>query len=61
MEKRLWKVAKGLAVDKQCRLCHNEVETVEHIVAGYKYLAKNEYLSRHNRALMIITVNWAKE
>ena len=34
---------------------------MEHIVAGCKVLANSEYLMRHNRALMIMAVNWAKE
>ena len=34
---------------------------MEHIVAGCKVLANSEYLTRHNRALMIMAVNWAKE
>ena len=61
VETRSWKVSKGLAQDKQCRVCHERDETVEHIVAGCKVLANNEYLTRHNRALMIMAVNWAKE
>ena len=34
---------------------------LEHLVAGCKDLANSEYLSRHNRALMILVVEWAKE
>ena len=30
-------------------------------VAGCKVLANSEYLMQHNRALMIMAVNWAKE
>ena len=36
-------------------------ETVEHLVAGCRVLANSEYLTRHNRALMILAVAWAKE
>ena len=61
VETRSWKVSRGLAQDKQCRVCHERDETVEHIVAGCKVLANSEYLTRHNRALMIMAVNWAKE
>ena len=61
VETRSWKVSRGLAQDKQCRVCHERDETVEHIVAGCKVLANSEYLMRHNRALMIMAVNWAKE
>ena len=31
------------------------------LVAGCKVLASSEYLSRHNTALLIMTVAWAKE
>ena len=34
---------------------------MEHIVAGCEVLANSEYLTWHNRALMIMAVNWAKE
>ena len=61
VETRSWKVSRGLAQDKQCRVCHERDETVEHIVAWCKVLANSEYLTRHNRALMITAVNWAKE
>ena len=61
VETKSWKVSRGLGQDRRCRVCHERDETVEHIVAGCKVLANNEYLTRHNRALMIMTVNWAKE
>ena len=61
VETRSWKVSRGLAQDKQCRVCHERHETLEHIVSGCKVLANSEYLTRHNRALMIMAVNWAKE
>ena len=44
-----------------CRLCGEQKETVEHLLAGCKVLANSEYLARHSRALMIIAVAWAKE
>ena len=34
---------------------------MEHLVEGCKVLANGEYLSRHNRALMILAIAWAKE
>ena len=61
VETRAWKVARGLTKEKRCRVCNERDETVEHLVAGCKALANNEYLSRHNRALMIMAVAWAKE
>lgn len=34
---------------------------MEHLVAGCKALANNEHLTRHNRALMITAIAWAKK
>ena len=42
VETRSWKVSRGLDQDKQCRVCHERDETVEHIVAGCKVLANSE-------------------
>ena len=61
VEKRLWKAAKALVQDRHCRVCHESDETTEHLVAGCKVLANSEYFSRHNRALMVMAVAWAKE
>lgn len=61
VETRVWKVARGLTLDKCCRECKERDETVEHLVAGCKVLANSEYLTRHNRALMIMALAWAKE
>ena len=47
--------------DGRCRVCFEQIETVEYLVAGCKVLANSEYLSRHNRALMILAIAWAKE
>ena len=58
---RGWKVARGLTEDGRCRLCHEFSETVEHLVAGCKMIANSEYLSRQNRALMVMAIAWAKE
>ena len=58
VETRVWKAARGLIEDGRCQ---EQVETVEHLVAGCKVLANTEYLTRHNRAMMIMAVAWAKE
>ena len=58
VETRVWKVARGLALNGRCRLCG---ETVEHLVAGCKTIANSEYLTRHNRTLMVMAIAWAKE
>ena len=61
VETRSWKAARGLTQDKRCRVGYERDETIEHLVAGCKVLANNAYLLRHNRALMIMAVAWAKE
>ena len=61
VETRGWKVARGLMENGRCRLCGEFNETVEHLVAGCKTIANSEYLARHNRALMVMAIAWAKE
>ena len=61
VETRSWKQTRGLMEDGRCRVCFQHSETVEHLVAGCQKLANSEYLSRHNRALMILAVAWTKE
>ena len=61
VETRAWKVARGLIEDGRCRICFRHGETVEHLVVGCRVLAISESLTRHNRALMILAVAWAKE
>ena len=61
VETMSWKVTRGLMEDGRCRVCFEQIESVEHLVAGCKVLANSEYLSRHNRALMILAIVWAKE
>ena len=61
VETRSWKAARGLTQDKRFQVCYERDETIEHLVAGCKVLANNEYLLRQNRALMIMAVAWAKE
>ena len=61
VETRSWKAARGLIPDGRCSVCQKRDETVEHRVNGCKVLANSEYLSRHNGALMIMIVAWAKE
>ena len=50
VETRSWKVTRGLIEDGKCRLCREQKETVEHLLAGCKKIANSEYLTRHNRA-----------
>ena len=60
VETRAWKKARGLVENGNCRLCNKYLESCEHLVAGCTNLANTEYLNRHNRALMIVAVAWAK-
>ena len=60
-ETRSWKEVTGLIDDGNCRICIQHSETVEYLVAGCTKLSKSEYLTRHNRALMILAVAWAKQ
>ena len=61
LETRSWKATRGQIEDGKCRVCHGKNKTVEHLVAGCSVLSNSEYLARHNRALMILAVTWAKE
>ena len=62
IETRVWKVSRGLTcADDKFRLCGKHRETVDHLLAGCKLLAGNDYLTRHNRTLMILAKQWAKE
>ena len=60
VETRVWKAARGL-IEDGCRVCQEQVETVVHLLAGCKVLANTEYLTRDNRAMVIMTAAWAKE
>ena len=44
-----------------CRLCDAYKETVIHILYGCKVLEGSDYLKRHNNALMVLIVEWAKQ
>ena len=61
VETRSWKVTRGLIEDGKCRLCREQKEMVEHLLAGCKKIANSEYLTRHDIALMVMAVAWAKE
>ena len=61
VETRAWKAARGLIEDGRCRICFSHGETVEHLVTGCRVLANSEYLTRHDSALMVLAVAWAKE
>ena len=47
--------------DVRCRVCRNYNETVQHWLTGCTPLAATEYTERHNKALMALEVEWAKQ
>ena len=61
VETRSWKAARGLVLDRRCRVFHERDETIDYLVARCKVLANSEYLSRHNRVLTVMAVAWAKK
>ena len=61
VETKSWKTSRGLAKCSKCRLCGQQRATVEHLLARCKVLANSEYLTRHNRGLMILAISRAKE
>ena len=61
VETRSWKQTGGLVEDGRCRVCFRHSETVKHLVAGCQKLANSEYLSRHNRALLILAAAWVDQ
>ena len=62
IETRAWKALRGIEIkSEKCRLCSDKRETVHLLLAGCKVLAGNEYVRRHNNALMVFAVEWEKE
>ena len=62
VETKWWKVSRGIADGGDiCRLCGSFRETFHHLLAGCQMLAGKEYLQRHNKALMVLAVAWAKK
>ena len=52
---------RGVDVESgNCRLCSLRRETA-HWLSGCTVLAGSEYLQRHNKALMVFAVEWAKK
>ena len=61
VETKSWKASRGFAKCSKCRLCGQQRETVEHLLTGCKVLVNSDYLTWHNRALIILAISWAKE
>ena len=36
-------------IERKCRLCKQHEETIDHLTSGCPILAKNEYLTRHDK------------
>ena len=61
LEQMILESSERMVQDGRCRVCHERDETIEHLVAGCKFLANSEYFLRHNEALMIVAVAWVRE
>ena len=61
VETRAWKEVRRLTENSRCRLCKEQREIVQHLLAGCKMLASSEYLARHYKGLMVMAFAWAKE
>ena len=61
VETKSWKRKRNLIEDNRCRVCGKWEETVQHVIGGCTPLAGKDYLSRHNKALMVLAVAWAKK
>ena len=61
VETKVWKMDRGLpCINNFCKVCGEQKETVDHLLAGCKMMAAHEYLNCHNRALMVLAVEWVK-
>ena len=49
VETGAWKEVRDLTEKSQCRLCQEQREIVQHLLAGWKILAGRKYLTRHSR------------
>ena len=50
VDARALKEVRGLTENSWCRLCKEQWETVQHLLAGSKMLTSSEYLARHKSA-----------
>ena len=62
IEIRRLKETRGIHVlSENCRLSNAQKEKVIHLLWGCKVLAGVEYMKKHNNALVILIVEWAKQ
>lgn len=47
-------ILKNVEINDKCRKCHQQSETIDHIVGGCKILVGTEYTERHNTVAKII-------
>ena len=52
VETKAWKIMQGFTECDKCRMCGEQKETTEHLLAGCKVMTSSGYRARHNRALM---------
>lgn len=61
IETTVWKRLRRLGVEtNRYKVCKDQRVTVHHTVGGCPVLAGTKYVRRHNNALMLLTVEWAK-
>ena len=58
---KIWEGSRGIGECRECRLCGEQRETVENLLAGWKVLASRKYLISHNRKLMILAISLANK
>ena len=56
VETRAGKDVRGLTENSQCRLCKEQRETVQHLLARCKMLTSSEYLAIYSRVFMVMAV-----
>ena len=47
-------------IESKCRLCKQHEETIDHLTSGCPILAKNEYLTRHDKACIYLQYSICK-
>ena len=56
-ETKAWKASRGFAECSKWRLCSQQKETVEHLLARCKVSTNSNYLARHTRKLMTLAIH----
>ena len=61
VETKSCNASRGLSKFSKYRLCGQQRETVQHLLARCKMLTNSEYLTRHNKVLMILAILLTKK